>query len=149
MKTACAFCNNYSCTTSPYIHGNAAAIINICTYCFTYLNFSGLTTTEYVLKNIHLLDQATIDDLAKLDPLNFAGYKSRRVSITNTRPGSILFDPPLAEITSGYSVDLIQGSQDLQPSKIVCECGAKKVGAQDYGPGHSHWCPVAEKLGEN
>jgi len=25
-----------------------------------------------------------------------------------------------------------------------CECGAAKIGAQNYKPGHSDWCPVKE-----
>lgn len=25
----------------------------------------------------------------------------------------------------------------------VCECGSKKLGVEDFAPGHSAWCPVA------
>jgi len=63
---------------------------------------------------------------------------------TPTTPAQVA--SPVVDPTAGVSVDsmmrLLLGGKFI---KKKCECGsAKAMGAKDFGPGHSDWCPVAE-----
>lgn len=87
--------------------------------------------------------------------INGAEYKSdgtEWVHVRNLAPGSnqvdttrtmtngtltITFNGKLLPAPKFIKYDLVAPQEDA-----VCECGAGKVGIENYARGHSDWCPV-------
>lgn len=68
------------------------------------------------------------------------GFEVARKAVAASQPTKLLSSSDLQKLAK--KDDLVRAIiESRTPPKVVCECGAQKLGVGPGQPGHSTWCP--------